>query len=239
MSVRFTIGRAVGLFGFVVTLGCVAILVANMMAISQLKVGGPIYRQIVLGKDMIADILPPPEYVIEAYLESTLALNDPSSVATHKERLGQLRKDYDLRHEYWKGEAFDPTITKMLVEDSDVEVTKFWSAVEEHFLPALERGDMDSARTAYAELAAAYTAHRAIIDKIVAATNDFNAEVPGLDKVPRKDWPPVVVIHVAFQIMVACGMAMAGLAALGGFVSWKTKRLPDQSTTTRKGSRWV
>ena len=118
MSVRFTIGRAVGLFGFVVTLGCVAILVANMMAISQLKVGGPIYRQIVLGKDMIADILPPPEYVIEAYLESTLALNDPSSVATHKERLGQLRKDYDLRHEYWKGEAFDPTITKMLVEDS-------------------------------------------------------------------------------------------------------------------------
>ena len=175
MSVRFTIGRAVGLFGFVVTLGCVAILVANMMAISQLKVGGPIYRQIVLGKDMIADILPPPEYVIEAYLESTLALNDPSSVATHKERLGQLRKDYDLRHEYWKGEAFDPTITKMLVEDSDVEVTKFWSAVEEHFLPALERGDMDSARTAYAELAAAYTAHRAIIDKIVAATNDFNA----------------------------------------------------------------
>ncbi len=60
------------------------------------------------------------------------------------------------------------------------------------------------------------------------ATNDFNAEVPGLDKVPRKDWPPVVVIHVAFQIMVACGMAMAGLAALGGLVSWKTKRLPDQ-----------
>ena len=31
MSVRFTIGRAVGLFGFVVTLGCVAILVANMI----------------------------------------------------------------------------------------------------------------------------------------------------------------------------------------------------------------
>ncbi len=175
MSVRFTIGRAVGLFGFVVTLGCVAILVANMMAISQLKVGGPIYRQIVLGKDMIADILPPPEYVIEAYLESTLALNDPSSVAARKERLGQLRKDYDLRHEYWISEHFDPTITKMLVEDSHVEVMKFWSAVEERFLPALERGDMAVARAAYKELAEAYTAHRAVVDKIVATTNDFNA----------------------------------------------------------------
>ena len=43
MSVRFTIGRAVGLFGFVVTLGCVAILVANMMAISNRM--APNFRQ--------------------------------------------------------------------------------------------------------------------------------------------------------------------------------------------------
>lgn len=59
------------------------------------------------------------------------------------------------------------------------------------------------------------------------ATNDFNGEVQGLDKVPRADWPPVVVVHIAFQIMVACGMAMAGLAALGGLVAWKTGKLPD------------
>jgi len=174
MGVRFTIGRAVGLFGFVVTLGCVAILLTNMTAISQIKVGGPIYRNIVLGKDMIADILPPPEYVIESYLEATLALNDPSTVAPRRERLAQLRKDYDLRHEYWIGAEFEPEITKTLVEDSHVEVMRFWKAVEQDFLPALERGDMETARTAYAELAAAYTAHRTIIDKIVADTTEFN-----------------------------------------------------------------
>jgi methyl-accepting chemotaxis protein len=174
MSVRFTIGRAVGLFGFVVTLGCVAILLVNMTAISQLKVGGPIYRNIVLGKDMIADILPPPEYVIEAYLESTLTLNDPSSVGARKERLAQLRKDYDLRHDYWIAEDFEPSIKNMLIENSHVEVMKFWKAVEEDFLPAIERGDMDTARKAYADLAAAYAAHRAVVDKIVADTTEFN-----------------------------------------------------------------
>jgi methyl-accepting chemotaxis protein len=175
MSVRFTIGRAVGLFGFVVTLGCIAILLANMTAIRQLKVGGPIYRDIVLGKDLIADILPPPEYVIEAYLESTLALNDPPSAPAHRERLGQLRKDYDLRHQYWIDTDFAPAVKGPLIQDSHVEVMRFWQAVEVDFLPALERGDMEQARAAYAELAGAYTAHRAVIDRIVAAANEFNA----------------------------------------------------------------
>jgi methyl-accepting chemotaxis protein len=174
MGVRFTIGRAVILFGVVVTAGCIAILLANMTAISQLKVGGPIYRNIVLGKDMIADILPPPEYVIEAYLEATLTLNDPPSVSARKERLAQLRKDYDLRHQYWIDEDFEPAIKNMLIENSHAEVVKFWKAVEEDFIPAVERGDMEAAHKAYAELAAAYTAHRAVVDKIVADTTQFN-----------------------------------------------------------------
>ncbi|HEY0303905.1 MAG TPA: cytochrome ubiquinol oxidase subunit I [Longimicrobiales bacterium] len=45
------------------------------------------------------------------------------------------------------------------------------------------------------------------------AHHDFNAEVVGLDQVPRNEWPNVVVTHIAFQIMVACGFL---LAAVGG-----------------------
>jgi len=46
------------------------------------------------------------------------------------------------------------------------------------------------------------------------ATNDFNAEVKGLDEFPKKDQPPVMVTHFAFQIMVGLGMAMLGLAVI-------------------------
>jgi cytochrome bd ubiquinol oxidase subunit I len=48
---------------------------------------------------------------------------------------------------------------------------------------------------------------------------DFDAEVQGLDQVPRELWPPVPIVHVAFQIMVACGFAMLGLVAFGG-LTW-------------------
>ncbi|MHA4896425.1 cytochrome ubiquinol oxidase subunit I [Pedobacter sp. PWIIR3] len=46
------------------------------------------------------------------------------------------------------------------------------------------------------------------------AKGDFNKEVVGLDRIPKKDQPPVAVTHYAFQIMVAIGMAMVGLSVL-------------------------
>lgn len=47
------------------------------------------------------------------------------------------------------------------------------------------------------------------------AHNDVNAEVTGLDKFPREDWPPVLITHVAFQIMVAIGTLLALMGVLG------------------------
>jgi cytochrome bd-type quinol oxidase subunit 2 len=44
------------------------------------------------------------------------------------------------------------------------------------------------------------------------AFGDARAEVQGLDAVPRADRPPVLVTHLAFQLMVACGTAMAAVA---------------------------
>jgi methyl-accepting chemotaxis protein len=177
MKLHLSIGRSVNLFGLIVTVGCIAILWTGVSALSQLKVNGPVYRQIVLGKDLIADILPPPEYVIESYLESTLLLNDPPSLKQRRERLSQLHTEYDLRHTFWKElEDFDPTNKQWIVEESYGHVTRFWKAIEADFLPAIEKGDMDAARKAYVEIAAAYAAHRAVVDKMVARANELNAE---------------------------------------------------------------
>jgi hypothetical protein len=87
MKPRITISRAVLAFGMLTIAGLVAVIFASNYALSQLKVGGPIYDRIKLGNDLVADILPPPEYVIEAYLEVTLALQDSSSLAARRERL--------------------------------------------------------------------------------------------------------------------------------------------------------
>lgn len=55
------------------------------------------------------------------------------------------------------------------------------------------------------------------------AHGDFNAEVEGLDKTPRENWPPVLIVHVAFQVMVFLGtlMMIAGIMFLLFKYKWK------------------
>ena len=63
------------------------------------------------------------------------------------------------------------------------------------------------------------------------AFHDPHALVRGLDAVPRRDWPPVPVVHVAFQIMVGLGTY---LALLGLWVAIDAGRRRDLAA-----NRWL
>jgi len=56
------------------------------------------------------------------------------------------------------------------------------------------------------------------------AFDDPSALVHGLSEVPRADRPPVHVVHVAFQIMVALGTLGAAVAAWALWAMWRHRR---------------
>lgn len=56
------------------------------------------------------------------------------------------------------------------------------------------------------------------------AHHDPNAEVIGLDRIPRDEWPPVPIVHVAFQVMIGLGSFMALVSAC---VAWLAFRKED------------
>jgi len=60
------------------------------------------------------------------------------------------------------------------------------------------------------------------------AYHDPNAEVRGLDEFPREDWPNTAVVHLAFQLMIGCGLLMLGVSAAALVLWWKKKALPTQ-----------
>jgi methyl-accepting chemotaxis protein len=208
---RLTISRAILIFGLVIAIGLGAVIGTSFYGLSQLKVGGPLYTQLKLGNDLVADILPPPEYVIEAYLEATLALREPESLAARRDRLIQLRKDYDDRHEYWAKSDLDAAIKARLVTDSDREVGRFWMALDQWLLPAIAIGDAIAATKAYAELTAAYTAHRAIIDGIVKQTNDQNTatENSAAERIRTLTW---LLWSVSALVFLIIGAGVIGVA---------------------------
>src|SRR5262245_1447870 len=55
----------------------------------------------------------------------------------------------------------------------------------------------------------------------VLAFQNPQAEVKGLNDFERELWPPVAVVHIAFQIMVACGVGMMIIAAWGAYRRWR------------------
>ena len=59
------------------------------------------------------------------------------------------------------------------------------------------------------------------------ATGSFDGEVKGLNDFPRDEWPPVMVTHIAFQIMVGIGFAMMGLVAWGVLIRTRKRQLWD------------
>src|SRR5215471_20807220 len=180
MKRRPTISSAIAAFGLVLVVGFAAVLSTSVYALYQLKIGGPLYSEIKLGNDLVADILPPPAYVLEAYLEAILAMREPDQLTGHGERLVQLRKDYEDRKAFWAASNLAPELKKGLVSRSDAEVQKFWKLIADELLPALKSRDSKPAELAYARLKEVYTAHRAIIDEIVERANKQNAQIEEL-----------------------------------------------------------
>jgi len=180
MKRHLTIASAIAVFGLVLLVGFTAIVSTSVYALRQLKIGGSLYSEIKLGNDLVADILPPPAYVLEAYLEATLAMREPDQLMAHGERLVQLRKDYEDRKAFWAASNLAPELKARLVSTSDAEVQKFWKLIADELVPALKAQDSRGAELAYAKLKGVYTAHRAIIDGIVESANRQNALIEGL-----------------------------------------------------------
>lgn len=61
------------------------------------------------------------------------------------------------------------------------------------------------------------------------AYTDPLAEVKGLEAFPEEEWPPVAVVHFAFQIMIGIGVFLMGVALVYFFSQWKQRPWSDSS----------
>jgi cytochrome d ubiquinol oxidase subunit I len=57
------------------------------------------------------------------------------------------------------------------------------------------------------------------------AFGDPKAEVKGLDRIPRADWPHVPTVHISFQVMVALGTYLAAISLWVAYLAWRRRDL--------------
>jgi methyl-accepting chemotaxis protein len=159
------------IFGGVMALGIAIAVAVSAYSINKIRIGSATYEDIILVKDLAADVLPPPLYVIEAYLEASLALNQVKPLGDTQSRIVELRKQYDERWDYWKSSNVDEEIRNKLTVASHVHALKFWELMSQNLIPAIAQKNDVAARRAYGQLTESYQAHRAVVDEIVTASD--------------------------------------------------------------------
>lgn len=151
-------------------LGFLCFGILSYTTLHLVKVNGPIYREIVQGKDVIADVLPPPEYIIESYLLAHQMMEEPDRERLQRlvERVGALKKEYVSRHEFWTKDLAEGELRTALLDRSYQPAIAFYDDMDREFIPMMLRGKRGPARAvANGALKRHYEAHRAAIDEVV------------------------------------------------------------------------
>ena len=127
-----------------------------------------------LGKDLVADILPPPLFIIEAQLvayDIASAHNDQRTKLIDK--LQQLHKDYDERNQFWSDAALPADIKSSLLGEQRHQADQFWKEVDEQFLPAIQNSDQARMENSLHQMREAYDAHRAGVENTVGVASKY------------------------------------------------------------------
>jgi methyl-accepting chemotaxis protein len=157
----------------------------SFFTLTQVKINGQIYNELKQGHDLIADILPPPEYIIESYLtlfemrdnmENSDKINELSDYFTNK-----LKQEYYERHEYWaKDDLFlskNKTNHDALIKNSYSPADEFYKIAEQEYLPAINSKDTSKVNDLLnGKLKQLYSDHRKYIDDVVKMASDRNVK---------------------------------------------------------------
>ena len=172
--------------GVAVVLAALSVVAVTAISWDGIRIGGSRYAHLVDNKDLTADILPPPLYVLESYAHA-LDAETPAEARAASSRIRALKAEFESRLNYWRDRDLDPRLKSLLFDKSGPAASRFFTVALDHYLPAVEAGDPQAIAKARAELKAAYMAQRAVVDLMIplASENVATGEAAATSAVTR------------------------------------------------------
>jgi Methyl-accepting chemotaxis protein (MCP) signalling domain len=146
----------------------------------DIRINGEVYKRIVADKDLLADILPPPSYILEthsvvnaAMVSAYAAASSTSPLTTEQthqisRELMRYKSQHDERKKYWESNTYIPQNTKeLLIKKSSNYVDQYYEVVDFEFIPNMQSGDFSQLKKSYSKLDSIYDEHRKVIDQII------------------------------------------------------------------------
>ncbi len=176
MTIKFRLTILVTLFlvGFLFFAGLV------FSTFQTYKINGSVYKDLVLGKDLVADFLPPPEYIIESHLlaHQMATITDRNGLQQLVEHSRRLKREYEDRHAFWEKELPSGSFKKAATSDCYRPAMEYFRILEEQFIPAVETGNREKSRgLVEGELDRRFREHQQAIEQVIQLANERNAEI--------------------------------------------------------------
>jgi methyl-accepting chemotaxis protein len=153
-----------------------AIIALASAVVYTIRADGPLTQESALQAEILADVLPPPAFVVEPYLNASLIIRDPDRAGPYLSELKDEHAEFEARKAYW-GSAPVPEQLRQPLNDTIAAADKFWQVMDRKFLPAVSSGNRAAMAEAFdMDIAPIYRAQREQVRRIVALSRTHSAE---------------------------------------------------------------
>ena len=189
------------------SLAVVAMVLAAVLitggVIFQIRYGGPLSDSVGQQDSLMADVLPPPLFVVEPYLDTSLAIAAPETADALIEDIGEARREYGERRAFWQKEKV-PDAMRADVNRVLTHAEQFWTVLDDQFIPALKARDVEKMRRIHdTQLAALYRVQHDSVQELVKTTLRHKAEIDARNR-----------SFVAISLSIVGLLALATITAL-------------------------
>lgn len=172
------------------------------------------YRHISQTKDLIADILPPPVFVVEAYSEALhlVTKSEKAEIDAHVEALERLNTDFETRLTFWSENLTDPAARDLVLVRAAAPGREFFEVALGDLADAVRAGDTAKAeQLAHGPLTELYKEHTQEIKAAVERANVLVAAQIGdaAESVTARKAQLAVVAGVFVLIALVLGWTVA------------------------------
>ncbi|MDR0947879.1 MAG: methyl-accepting chemotaxis protein [Ruminococcus sp.] len=172
------------------------------------EIGGETYTNIILANELTADILPPPEYIIESYAYA-LRMYYTEDEGTETEitaAIKELKALYDERNTYWQTAFPEPEsdIFDVFVIDAYNYGSEFFNTVLNELIPADKANDEAALNAAMEHIIEAYENHRNCIDETVIYAADYASRMTeaGSQTLRSRDTNLLIVLIISLLLII-------------------------------------
>ncbi len=169
---------------------------------SKVFVNGPVYEEISKNKDLVADILPPPAYLLESWqvaLEMTAIKNQSPLPLIEKSK--KLEEDFLARSRYWDEQITDPKMHEVIKTQLRPSGIEYLRILDSDFIPAIRSGNPKLIDIALVDLKSAYEKHRTAVD-VLSGLADENSKVIETSVIEKISSAKLTVLIIALLALV-------------------------------------